>query len=152
MTLQPHISVRDLIVSEGALRNEGTSSAFVPPGYPAVPDLALTSALVRVARSIGANHGFQIHSGINATDDAYYGETPEWASKLSSLLITNVEVESSVICVIARQHSLRAGTVCAVSSNLVTGDVVVEQNNERPAVGWRHSVTVALETVHQLAI
>ena len=107
---------------------------------------------MRVARSIGANHGFQIHSGINATDDAYYGETPEWISKLSSLLITNVVVESSVICVIARQHSLRAGTVCAVSSNLVTGDVVVEQNNERLAVGWRHSVKVALETVHQLAI
>jgi uridine phosphorylase len=44
--LQPHISVGDLIVSEGALRNEGTSRAFDPPGYPAVPDLALTSALV----------------------------------------------------------------------------------------------------------
>ena len=148
--LQPHIAVGDLIVSEGALRNEGTTAAFVPPGYPAVPDLRLTSTLLGVARKMGEEEGFAVHSGINATDDAYYGETPQWISKLSSLGITNVEMESSAIFVIARQHKLQAAMVCAVSANLVTGDVVLEQANQRLAIGWRQSITAALETVVEL--
>ena len=148
--LQPHLAVGDLVVSEGAVRNEGTSRAFVPSGYPAVPDLELTSTLLHVARQMGAEQGFVVHSGINVTDDAYYGETPEWISRYSSFGITNVEMESSVIFVIARQHNLRAAMVCSVSANLVTGDAVVEVGNDRVAVGWRQSITVALETVHQL--
>ena len=35
--LQPHIGVGDVIVSEGSLRNDGTTAAYVPPGYPRYP-------------------------------------------------------------------------------------------------------------------
>ena len=48
--LQPNIGVGDLIVSEGSLRNDGTTAAYVPPGYPAVPDFELTTALIEVGR------------------------------------------------------------------------------------------------------
>ena len=132
--LQPNIGVGDLIISEGSLRNDGTSTAYVPPGYPAVPDLELTNTLLETARSIGAERGFAVHSGINATDDAYYAETPEWINKLSSLGITNVDMESSAMFVVARQRGLRAGMICAVSNNLVTGDIELGQVNERLAV------------------
>ena len=39
---QPHIAVGDLIISEGSFRNDGTTAAYVPVGYPAVPDLFYT--------------------------------------------------------------------------------------------------------------
>ncbi len=38
--LQPHVNVGDLIVNEGSFRNDGTTAAYVPAGYPAVPDFA----------------------------------------------------------------------------------------------------------------
>src|SRR3954466_7152480 len=41
----PHVEVGDVIVSEGSLRNDGTTAAYVPPGYPAVPDFELTVML-----------------------------------------------------------------------------------------------------------
>jgi uridine phosphorylase len=150
--LQPGIEVGDLIVSEGSLRNDGTTAAYVPAGYPAVPDLELTVGLTRVARRMGAAEGFAVHTGINATDDAFYAETPEWIAQLSALGITNVEMESSALYVVARQRGLRAGMVCAVSGNLVTGDVVYGRPNERLAVGWDHSIRVALETVIELGL
>ena len=150
--LQPNIGVGDLIISEGSLRNDGTSTAYVPPGYPAVPDLELTNTLLETARSIGTERGFAVHSGINATDDAYYAETPEWINKLSSLGITNVDMESSAMFVVARQRGLRAGMICAVSNNLVTGDIEVGQVNERLAVGWRHTITVVLEAIIRLGL
>ncbi|MGH9295414.1 MAG: nucleoside phosphorylase, partial [Acidimicrobiales bacterium] len=102
--LQPHMALGDLIVSEGSLRNDGTSAAYVPPGYPAVPDLELTAALKASAEALGGRHGFAVHSGINATDDAYYAETPEWIDKLSSLGLTSVEMESAALFVVARQR------------------------------------------------
>jgi uridine phosphorylase len=150
--LQPHIGVGDLVVSEGSLRNDGTTAAYVPAGYPAVPDLGLTAALTAAARDLGERKGFAVHTGINATDDAFYAESPEWIAKLSALGVTNVEMESAALYVVARLRGLRAGMVCAVSGNLVTGDVVYGAANERLAVGWEHSIAVALEAVHRLGI
>src|SRR3954471_4834490 len=40
--LQPGVRPGDLLVSEGALRNDGTTAAYVHPGFPAVPDLEIT--------------------------------------------------------------------------------------------------------------
>lgn len=150
--LQPHIRVGDLIVSQGSLRNDGTTAAYVPPGYPAVPDLELSLMLQKVAEEFAAREGFQAHAGINATDDAFYAETPEWIAKLSALGLTNVEMESAALFIVARLRGLRAGMVCAVSGNLVTGDVVYGGENKRLHVGWEHSIDVALEAVHRLGL
>ncbi|MDA8202471.1 MAG: nucleoside phosphorylase [Chloroflexi bacterium] len=150
--LQPHIAVGDVIVSEGSLRNDGTTAAYVPAGYPAVPDLALTLALEQVAAEFGARDGYGVHRGINATDDAFYAETPEWISKLAALGITNVEMESAAMYVVARLRGLRAAMICAVSGNLVTGDVVYQGENDRLHVGWHRSIEIALEAVHRLGL
>jgi uridine phosphorylase len=150
--LQPHIAVGDVIVSHGSLRNDGTTAAYVPPGYPAVPDLELTLMLQRVAEELGAERGFSAHGGINATDDAFYAESPEWIRKLSELGITNVEMESSALFVVSKLRGLRAGMVCAVSGNLVTGDVVYGAENHRLHAGWEQSIDVALEAVYRLSL
>lgn len=148
--LQPGIGVGDLIVSEGSFRNDGTSTAYLPLGYPAVPDIELTHALLETGRSIGAERGFKVHAGISATDDAYYAETPEWIGRLSGMGISNVEMESAAMFVVARLRGLRAAMVCAVSNNLVTADIEIGQTNERLAAGWRQTITVVLETILQL--
>ncbi|GAA0426797.1 uridine phosphorylase [Acrocarpospora corrugata] len=150
--LQPHISVGDLIVSEGSYRNDGTTPAYVPLPYPAVPDFELTMMLKQVATEFGEERGFAAHAGLNATDDAFYAESPEWIAKLSSMGLANVEMESSAMFVVARLRGLRAGMVCAVSGNLVTGDVVYGKANERLHTGWEHSIDVALEAVYRLGL
>lgn len=150
--LQPRIRVGDLVVSQGSLRNDGTTAAYVPPGYPAVPDFELTLMLQRVAEEFAERGGFGAHVGINATDDAFYAETPEWIARLSDMGLTNVEMESSALFIVARLRGLRAGMVCAVSGNLVTGDVVYGTENPRLHVGWEHSIDVALEAVHRLGL
>jgi uridine phosphorylase len=148
--LQPGIEPGDLLVSHGSLRNDGTSDAYVPRGYPAVPDLEMTVALDRVARRLGAERGFTVHSGINATDDAFYAETPEWIAELSRLGVANVEMESSALFVVARQRGWRAGMVCACSSNLVSGASLYDLKPGRLQDGWRQSIEVALEVAVEL--
>jgi len=150
--LQPGIEPGDLIISQGSFRNDGTSDAYVPRGYPAVPDLQVAVELEEVARELAAAGGYRVHAGINATDDAFYAETPEWIEQLSKLGLTNVEMESSALYVVARQRGLRAGMICACSSNLVDGASVYDEKNTRLKDGWRHSIEAALETIVRLGL
>ena len=64
--------------------------------------------------------------------------------------LCTVEMESAAMFVVAKLRGLRAGMVCAVSGNLVTGDVVYGAENHRLHAGWEHSVDVALEAAYRL--
>ncbi|MBM9466803.1 nucleoside phosphorylase [Nakamurella leprariae] len=151
--LQPGIAPGDLLVSEGSLRNDGTTAAYVHPGYPAVPDLPITVELRRQADARAAaepDAGFRVHSGINASDDAFYAETPSWIAELAGMGVLNVEMESSALYVVARLRGVRAGMICACSSNLVDGTSVYEGADTRLHDGWRRSIRAALDTAVQL--
>ena len=149
--LQPGINPGDLVISEGSFRNDGTSDAYVPKGYPAVPDLEVTLQLEREARGLGEEHGFAVHAGLNVTDDAFYAESPAWTTQMSELGMLNVEMESSALFVVARQRGLRAGMICSVSSNLVEGASVYD-SHDRLAAGWHHSIEAALRTAVALSL
>jgi uridine phosphorylase len=149
--LQPGIRPGDLIVSQGSFRNDGTSDAYVPKGYPAVPDLEITLRLEQEARDLAAGSDFAVHAGLNVTDDAFYAESPEWTQRMSGLGLLNVEMESAALFVVARQRGLRAAMICAVSSNLVEGASVYE-SHDRLAAGWHHSIEAALRAAVALSL
>jgi uridine phosphorylase len=149
--LQPQVKPGDLLISEGSLRNDGTTAAYAHPGYPAVPDLRITLELERFARQIAAREkNFAVHSGISVSDDAFYAETPTWISQLNSLGILNVEMEASAMYVIARLRGLRAGMICSCSSNLVSGASLYDNVHEALKNGWMRSIEAALETAVSL--
>lgn len=149
--LQPGIRPGDLVVSEGSFRNDGTSDAYVPKGYPAVPDIAITQCLRDEAERVADGASFAAHSGLNVTDDAFYAESPEWTRRMSEMGMLNVEMESAALFVVARQRTLRAGMICSVSSNLVEGTSVYD-THDALAAGWHHSIEVALRTAVALEL
>lgn len=150
--LQPGIRPGDLLISEGTLRNDGTTAAYAHPGYPAVPDLAIATELAAVARELAEGTDTAVHSGLNVSDDAFYAETPEWIAELNRLGILNVEMESSALFVVARLRGVRAGMICAASSNLFDGTSLYSGVKEALAVGWRRSIEAALETAVRLEL
>ncbi len=143
--IQPEVEPGDLLVSEGALRNDGTTAAYAHPGFPAVPDFRITLELRKAADALAAA-GTHCYSGINASDDAFYAETPEWISQLRALGVLNIEMESSALYVVARLRGLRAGMICACSSNLVAGSSVYDEKNSKLHGGWMLSIEAALNT------
>jgi len=151
--LQPGINPGDLIVSQGSFRNDGTSDMYVPKGYPAVPDLEISLTLERFARERGPGHDLAVHAGINVSDDAFYAESAGWTQQMSSIGLLNVEMESSAMFIVARQRKLRAGMICAVSSNLVAGTSVYDDDaHRRLAIGWGASIEAALDTAVELGL
>jgi uridine phosphorylase len=150
--LQSGILPGDLLVSEGSFRNDGTTDAYLPKGFPAVPDLALTAALARHAERIATAAGTRSYTGISVSDDAFYAETPEWIGQLNRMGILNVEMEASAMYVVARLRGLRAGMVCACSSNLVDGSSLYDEKNAALKDGWMRSIEAALETAVELEL
>jgi uridine phosphorylase len=126
---------------------------YAPKGYPAVADPELALALERAARVHAPKHGLNVHAGLNVTDDAFYAESPEWTRQMSALGLLNVEMEASVMFVVARLRGLRAGMICAVSSNLVTGTSVYDDDaHRRLTTGWGASIEAALDAVVELGL
>ncbi len=150
--LQPGVKPGDLLVSEGALRNDGTTAAYAHHGFPAVPDLAITQSLAAVARELTAGTNAAVHTGINASDDAFYAETPEWISELNRLGVLNVEMESAALYVVARLRGVRAGMICSTSSNLIDGTSLYSGVKEALREGWMRSIEAALETAVRLEL
>lgn len=150
--LQPGVKPGDLLISEGALRNDGTTAAYAHHGFPAVPDLRLTLELEAVARELTAGTETSVYSGINASDDAFYAETPEWIAELNRLGVLNVEMESAALYVVARLRGVRAGMICSTSSNLFDGTSLYSGVEKALKDGWMRSIEAALEASVRLEL
>lgn len=147
--LQEGIKIGDLIISTGSMKNEGTSRFYVPDCFPAVPDFDLTRTILDTARDMENDLTGTVHYGINASDDAFYGETQEWIEKLSGLGCMNVEMESSALYTVCHRRKKRAAMICAVSGNLITGEVIYETVNEALVKGWDEEIKVVLEAIYR---
>ncbi|MDQ7780282.1 MAG: nucleoside phosphorylase, partial [Planctomycetota bacterium] len=130
------IKLGDLVISEGAVRLENTSTFFAPEGYPAVASFEVVLALVEAAESLGVEY----HLGLTATAPGFYGAQgrtvpglpaprfPGLAKELERINVANLEMETSALLTLASLAGVRAGAICAVyaerrHNRFITSDV-----------------------------
>jgi len=146
--LQSGMSIGDIVVSTGAMRLDGTSGYYAHQSFPAVPDYFLTRALFEASVKHQEGRDFNVFLGLNASSDAFYAETPELLQMLADHRVLNVEMESSAIYTISHMRGLKSGMVCAVSGNLLTGDVIYDRVNTGLVQGWEDAIQIALEAIY----
>lgn len=146
--LQQGMNIGDIVISTGAMRMDGTSRYYAREGFPALPDYFLTKSLFETAIEQQKTHRHQLFLGMNATSDAFYGETPELLQMLTDHRVLNVEMEASALFTIATMRGLKAGMVCAVSGNLLTNEVIYDRPNTELVQGWEEAIEIALEAIH----
>ena len=127
---QNYLRSGDLIVAQGAVRDEGTTRHYVPLAFPAVADLAVVNALVEAAQS----QGIGAHTGIVRSTDSLFADLSPHTMPLQTLwkgTPDNVWAQSNVLCsemeaaalfVISSVRGLRAG--CLVSIVNETGAAI----------------------------
>lgn len=147
--LQKGIEIGDLMISTASMKNEGTSRFYVPDCFPAVPDFDFTRMLIDTAKDMKDEITGKIYYGINASDDAFYGETEEWIEKLSQLGCLNVEMESSALYTVCHRRKVKGAMISAVSGNIVTGNVIYETENHGLATGWDDEIRIVLEAIYR---
>ncbi len=147
--LDPNIRIGDLMISRAAMKNEGTSRFYVPDSFPAVPDLELTWYLIETAREMCKPTGEAVFVGINSSDDAFYGETPEFLDQLRKYKIMNIEMESSALYTIGHLRGVRTACICGTSGNLTNQEVIYTEKNVKLADAWEREIRIVLETIYR---
>src|SRR5215510_893093 len=94
--LQPALGLGDLVITTGAVRDDGTSKSYVLPEYPAVASFRVVGALVAAAQARGVRHAV----GVTWSRDAR---------------VQNCEMESGILLTLASLFGLEAGCICVVS-------------------------------------
>jgi uridine phosphorylase len=135
-----------LVLSTGAARYEGTSTAYLPLAFPAVPDWMLANALLNAAQARGA----ETHPGITATYDAFY---PSMAPALVGRGLPNLELlraagvialdmETSLLYVLGARLKLATAAFCLVTNNADPFEIIDADAREH---GERLLILSALE-------
>jgi len=148
--LQRPIDLGDLIIANGAVKNEGTSKMYEPNEFPAVPSFRVLRALVEAAESLKQKLRFRYHVGIVSCDDAFYAETPRFIQEMTDLGALGLDMESSAIFVVSRARGLESGSILSASENFARKSVVPEKVPEALKEGWLKETQVALRAIETL--
>lgn len=107
------VGVGQLVVATGAVRGEGTSAYYAPPGFPAAFDPLMTYRLWEKAldAEVGA------HRGVVFTTDAGYRQGPEIYEECRGLVI-GVESECAAVAVVSASLGLRAAALLFCTDNV----------------------------------
>ena len=108
----------DGVVVTAAVRDEGTTTHYIPIEYPAVADRHVVEALA----SCGRQRGLHLLEGISQSKDSFYGEVDPDCSPVSARLkerwtawqrgnVACSEMECAALFVIASIRGARAGAI-----------------------------------------
>ncbi len=121
--IQPSTPDGSLAVVTAAIRDEGTSSHYLPMEFPAIADPQVVDAIARACRNLGIEHRL----GVSQSKDSFYGEVePErmpmadrlrerWGIWTAGGAICS-EMEASTIFILGAIYKVRTGGVMQMHS------------------------------------
>ena len=144
--LQPQVKIGDLILVNGAVRDDGASKTYIDPIFPAVPDSELLFACVRAAKV----RAYRFHTGIARSHDSFYTDREaEIDSYWSKRGVLGADMETAALYTIG---FLRGVRTMSILNNVVafeedTLDAIGSYVDGESAAmqGEAHEILVALD-------
>jgi uridine phosphorylase len=146
--MQRHVRPGDLVISSGAVRDEGTSRQYVPLEVPAVPDPLLLVGLIHAAHEAAVKY----HVGVTHCKDAYSAERPfgmplshDWSARwdvMRALGVLATEMESAALFAAAIVRRVRAGAVLVPVDGSLGRDRLLEVLQKAARVAAASMITL----------
>jgi uridine phosphorylase len=127
-SLQRDLEPGDLVLCEAAVRDEGVSHHYLPPGKLATAPAEMTATLGAALRE----SGLAFRPGVSWTIDAPYRETVAEARHYQAEGVLCVEMEAAALFAVAEVRGLRLASAFVISDSLA--DLVWEPRFHDPAV------------------
>jgi len=128
--LQKNIHLGDVIIPTSAVRLEGTSVEYIPIEFPAVADIDIVDALLRVTHQKNQKS----HIGIIMSHDAFYKGSVfaehDFLKREQLWIDSNVlsvENESSALFTIGYLRKVKVGTILTVVANHLNRKVITDE-------------------------
>lgn len=149
--LQEDIKLGDLVICEAAIRDEGTSKAYVDVTYPAVGDHRLLRHCIDAAQDMNYPH----HTGIVLSHESfYYDEDAADSEKWSSKGVLASDFETAALYTVGRLRNIHTASIL---NNVVlwkesTEDSIANYHEgaSLTARGEKAEIEVALEAMYRL--
>lgn len=146
--VQQEVQLGDLIIAQGAVREDGASFMYVDKGYPAVADPELTMTLTSLCRE----HEYACHTGIVRSHDSFYiDEEAEIMARWNKKGVLGSDMETAALLTVARLRGVQAASIL---NNVVLYQADVKEGisdyvDEAAVVaeGERRQIFVALEAL-----
>ncbi|MGT2911182.1 nucleoside phosphorylase [Streptococcus cameli] len=149
--LQPGIELGDLILLNGAVRDEGTSKAYIDAIFPAVPDTELLMATLAAAKDLDVSY----HIGIGRSHDSFYTDQEEdidryWSQKG----VLGSDMETAALFTIGQLRGIKTASILNTVA-LYEGQLAEDINGyvdleSRVALGEKHEILTALEAIYRM--
>ena len=142
--LDENIKVGDLFIVDEVIRGDGVTPYYVDKSFKTAADKKISDTLYEVAKGMGLN----IHRGVAWTTDALLRETREIVEAKRKEGAKVVDMVSSTLLTIAQTYKIKAGSILAVSDNVITGEMGFM--NPMYYMAETNLIKIALETVQKL--
>lgn len=142
--LDEKMKVGDLVVVDKVIRGDGVTPYYVDKNFQTQADKKIADTLYEVAKGMG----IAVHRGITWTTDALLRETREIVEAKRKQGAVAVDMVSSTLLTIAQTYNIKAGSILAVSDNVITGEMGFM--NPLYYMAESNLITIALETVKKL--
>ena len=127
--MQPEQIPGELAITIAAIRDEGTSMAYMPPEFPAVADITVTQALKQAA--IKLNVPYRV--GITQSKDSFYGQHEPGRMPVADHLLRRwkawkmggaicSEMEAATLFILGSIYRKRTGGIMLIAANQESDD------------------------------
>jgi len=113
-TLQKHLKIKDIVVCDRAIRDEGTSQHYLKHSKYAYASKDMTKRIKNVLEELGQEYV----TGTSWTTDAPYRETVAEAKQYQKEGVATVEMEASALFGVANYRNVDVGAVFTISDSL----------------------------------
>ena len=149
--LQSNLKLGDLVIAEGAIREEGASKKYVNPIFPAAPDFHVLKAIVETCEE----NNYDYHLGTVLTHDSFYTDDHKevekhWA-KHGAL---GADLETSTLLTVGRIRNIRTASI--LNNVVVYGQDTSESianyvdGENMTLEGEKREILTALEACYKL--
>ena len=105
---QRNIRIGELIIANGAVRNDGASKVYIPTAFPAVPATCLLTNCIDIASKSDVVY----HIGIIRSHDSFYTDREEEICRFwSSKGVMGADMETAALYTIASLRGIKALTI-----------------------------------------
>ena len=149
--LQRDVALGELIVAAGAVRDDGTSRAYVREGYPAVPDTELLFTVLESARA----QGFAHRAGIVRSHESFYiDDIDEINAYWSAKGVLGSDMETAALLTVGRLRGMKCASilnnVVLWQQDILSGVGSYAAGADAAATGETHSILTALDAFVRL--
>jgi len=142
--LDENIKIGDLFVVDEVIRGDGVTPYYVDKDFKTESNKDISDGLFEIAKDMGLN----VHRGKAWTTDALLRETRQIVEDKRKQGAKAVDMVSSVLLTISQIYNVKAGSILAVSDNVVTGEMGFM--NPSYYLAESNLIKIALELVKKL--